>query len=200
MSYPSKLLFVLKKACIARKQMQITVRFTLIASFTVAGLPTAHSQAVPPHTTNGTIYNEFSNMCLEPESSSKDPGTAIVQQPCNGTTAQQWTAIKQIVKGENVVHYQNQLSGMCLDARGAAANKTPVQQWPCSNISNQNWTYGAYASLQGPLIAVVQSDINTTQRTGYCLDMPLQLATPGLHMQIYACNQTLAQRWLTPLP
>jgi hypothetical protein len=93
----------------------------------------------------------------------------------------------------NPFHFKNSLSQLCLDARGGADNGTPVQQWTCNNISNENWEPGEdIADTIPPLFSRV-SDTRS-----HCLDMPGALPTPGLAMQIYRCNGTVAQQWWIP--
>jgi hypothetical protein len=60
-----------------------------------------------------TISNKLSDKCLEPVSAVA--GAAIAIQPCTNLPIQQWTEVN--VKSP-YVHYMNQLTKMCLDARG----------------------------------------------------------------------------------
>jgi hypothetical protein len=90
----------------------------------------------------------------------------------------------------NIFHYVNGLSGLCLDARGRAVNGTPIQQWTCNRISNENWEPGEdIDDTIPPLISRVSST------RSYCLDVPGGQKVAGLAMQIYRCNGTLAQAW-----
>jgi Ricin-type beta-trefoil lectin domain-like len=137
------------------------------------------------------ISNFGSNQCLQPVNGSTEQGAAIVQEPCNGSAAQQWTKVQ--VSG-NIFHFVNGLSGLCLDARGRAVNHTPVQQWTCNNISNENWEPGEYVSDDVPPLF---SRVSGTR--SYCLDVPGgQQHIAGLAVQIYRCNGTIAQIWWTP--
>jgi len=139
-----------------------------------------------------TIANFSTALCLQPANESKAQGAAIVQQPCTASAAQQWT---KVAVGGNVFHFVNQLSGMCLDARGGAANHTPVQQWTCNKISNENWEPGEVQGSDD--IPPLYSRVSGTK--SHCLDVPGgQLKTAGLAVQIYRCNGTLAQVWFTP--
>jgi hypothetical protein len=138
----------------------------------------------------GELYSFWSNQCLQPVDGSTEQGAAIVQEPCNGGAAQQWTAVR--VSG-NHFHYVNLLSGFCLDARGRAVNRTPVQQWTCNNISNENWDPGEDI---GDVIPPLISRVSGTR--SHCLDMPGGQRIAGLAMQIYRCNGTAAQEWWTP--
>ena len=139
---------------------------------------------------NAQIVSFLGQLCLQPVNESTAQGAAIVQEPCNEHAAQQWTSVPV---GGNNFHYVNGLSGLCLDARGGAANHTPVQQWTCNKISNENWQPGDdYNDTIPPLFSHVSGT------TDYCLDQPGGQTTPGLAMQIYRCNQTLAQDWFAP--
>jgi hypothetical protein len=142
---------------------------------------------------NGPYYelkSQLSGQCLQPTNGSKDQGAAIVQEPCNLKPAQGWRAV---FVGDNMFHYVNLLSGLCLDARGGAVNGTPVQQWPCNNITNENWEPAVDWRNHplGPPWLI--SRVSGTH--SHCLDVPGGNSTAGLAMQIYGCNQTLAQIW-----
>lgn len=80
---------------------------------------------------------------------------------------------------------------MCFDARGGAANHTPIQQWTCNGISNEKWK--VFAPAKGADGGPVQSEVAGS--SGYCLDIPGGQTTAGLAMQIYKCNQTVSQLW-----
>jgi Ricin-type beta-trefoil lectin domain len=136
------------------------------------------------------IYSFLTNQCLQPVNGSTQQGAAIVQEPCDRSLAQQWTRVQ--VKG-NISHYVNSLSGLCLDARGGAVNHTPVQQWPCNRISNENWEEGDDSNdTIPPLISRVSGT------RSHCLDIPGGQRIAGLAMQIYRCNGTEAQAWWAP--
>ncbi len=122
--------------------------------------------------------------CLQPVSGSSSPGDAIVQEPCNGSRAQQWT-IRQV--SSTKVHLVNRSSNLCLDARGKAVNGTPIQQWPCNWISNENWSFGITNNL-------LSSGVSNT--FSHCV------ATPGfqdgLPMELRFCNGNASQLWMRP--
>jgi hypothetical protein len=158
----------------------------------VIGL-TAAVAGVPASAAADEIYNFGSDQCLQPANGSTQQGAAIVQQPCNGSAAQEWT---EVSFGNNIFHYVNDLSGLCLDARGRAANGTPVQQWTCNSISNEKWQPGEdFGDTIPPLISRVSGTHS------HCLDIPGAQLTAGLAMQIYRCNGTGAQAWwIAPSP
>jgi hypothetical protein len=135
------------------------------------------------------IYNSHTNMCLQPLNGSAVLGVAIVQTPCNLSGIQEWLYISV---GGGSFHYQNAVTGLCLDARGGATNGTPIQQWTCDQISNENWE--SEVGNDTPLISRVSGS------NSYCLDIPGGQQTPELAMQIYKCNGTVSQLWqLAPL-
>jgi hypothetical protein len=122
--------------------------------------------------------------CLQPVNGSLNQGAAIVQEPCNGSAAQQWT-VKSV--SSTKVHLVNRSSHLCLDARGGARNGTPIQQWTCNWISNENWGFGITDNLLG-------SQVSNT--SSHCI------ATPGdqngLAMELRFCDGNAAQRWNRP--
>ena len=150
------------------------------------------SQSPPPGTlTPPTI--EISNgsllggMCLQPINKSMEAGAAIVQQACTGLPEQIWI---WMALPNGVSHLMNGLSGLCLDARGAAQNETPVQQWPCNQISNENWE--VVVAPGTPDKEILKSRVSGTNN--YCLYAP-GASTPGTAVKIYTCNSSVSQIW-----
>ncbi len=165
----------------------------LVVTVLLLSVITAWGLAAQSNT--GQIISILSGWCLQPLNESTAQGAAIVQEPCNNhdnDPAQQWTRVP--VSG-NIVHFVNGLSGLCLDARGAAANGTPVQQWTCNKISNENWDAGDGAILDDNLPPLISRVSGTDS---HCLDVPGGQKVSGLAMQIYRCNGTLSQIWWTP--
>jgi hypothetical protein len=125
-------------------------------------------------------------LCLQPIDGSVLAGSPIVQEPCEDIDAQMWTALPL---GGNHYRYQNLRSGLCLDARGNAVNGTPIEQWTCNSISNEQWDTGGGV----PDLVSLRSLVGGTH--SHCLDIPGDEATIGLSMWLYACNGTPAQKW-----
>jgi hypothetical protein len=138
------------------------------------------------------FFNSHTNMCLQPLSQSTAQGVAIVQEPCTiptpPTEAQEWVYVPN---GSAGFHFENALSGLCLDARGGADDNTPVEQWTCDQISNENWD--PPTNPQGQSVGPVHSRVSGSD--SFCLDIPGGQQTPGLAMQIYRCNGTVSQAW-----
>jgi hypothetical protein len=133
------------------------------------------------------IRNYGNDMCLQPDGDSTEPGAAIVQEPCNGSLAQDWGFL---TLGGTRNRLINHSSGMCMDAFGGATNGTPIVQWPCATITNETW------SPSRPLPEIVSLRSRVAGTNSHCLDVPYGQAVPGLQMQLYACNGTAAQTWL----
>jgi hypothetical protein len=124
--------------------------------------------------------------CLQPINASTLQGAAIVRATCKAAAEQLWIMIEV---GNGNLHLMNAHSGLCLDARGSATSGTPVQQWTCNQISNENW------ELNGPAFTVsFTSRVSGTKK--YCLDVN----DNGPSAQIYGCNGTPSQIWKINAP
>ena len=171
-----------------RRRIVTLVIGLMAAVAAVAAVPVSASLAAA----SSPISSGLGNRCLQPVNGSTVQGAAIVQQPCNGGAAQEWTNVP--VSG-NIFHYKNVLSGLCLDARGGATNGTPVQQWTCNSISNENWEPGEYSDDESPFRPLISRVSGTSS---HCLDVPGGHDLAGLAMQIARCNGTGAQQWWIP--
>lgn len=165
-------------------------RTSHIAAFLIAVALSARSQTFQPQPF--VFYNSYTNMCLQPINASTEAGAAVVQEPCQPDSSSERAAQEWIYYplGSNQ-RFKNALTGLCLDARGGAKDRTPVQQWPCNAISNERWESSQVNPTGGG--APVISQVARTK--GYCLDVPEGQKTAGLPLQIYACNGTAAQTW-----
>jgi ricin-type beta-trefoil lectin protein len=172
------------------QRFEIVRNLTLAAASIVAGLAAFHSLAAQ-QTSSARIFNARSLKCLQPVSGSNAEGAAIVLATCDTTNAAQYW-VKVPVSG-NVAHYMNISSQMCLDARGGPANGTPVQQWPCNKITNENWQYAQDASDTEPKLISRVSGTST-----YCLAIPGVGTDDGIAVQILTCNGSPEQHWYAP--
>jgi hypothetical protein len=164
----------------------------MLAAAAAAGLTTA---AALPASASATGYYKMlvqvgtfaPAMCLQPADLAGGAGTAIVQQPCTSSQAQNWAPISI---GGSSYQFLNQATGMCMDVRGGAARGTPIQQWPCNTISNERWSWPHnLPDAFWPIRSQVAGS------SGYCLDVPGASTQAGLGVQIYTCNGTVAQAW-----
>jgi hypothetical protein len=114
----------------------------LAALVVAAAMATASALAVAPpaHAWVAIVrlVSSANGLCLQPAGGSTAPGAAIAQEPCNLSLAQQWI----IASASSGVHLVNRSSLLCLDARGGPDFDTPIEQWPCDWISNEDWKYG----------------------------------------------------------
>jgi hypothetical protein len=172
----------------------LLVGLTLVAGGTAASAQPAGSGTVTPKLGSGftAIRNVGNFMCLEPEGQSTVEFASIVQEPCVTTglesVAQGWESIRT---GTNHYRFRNQLSGFCFDAFDGAFNGARLLQGTCVPISNEEYNTGR--SL--PAATKIESRVRFTD-TGFCVDVPGARSTPGLAMQIFRCNGTLAQVWV----
>ena len=106
----------------------------------------------------------------------------IVEVTCNHSPAQQWTR----AASSSGFHLVNLATGMCMDARGGAASGTPIEQWPCDWISNENWKY-----RPGPQLASGVSGTYT-----YCVTVaPGGLFYPSPFVILAPCGGAPVQTW-----
>jgi hypothetical protein len=130
------------------------------------------------------LVSSENGKCLQPLNGSNAQGVAIVQQPCNGSTAQQWTVT---TVSSTKVHLVNMASHLCLDARGGAVNGTPIQQWTCNKITNENWGFGITNNI-------LSSTVSNTW--SHCIATPGD--QDGLPMSLRACSIIPSQIWNRP--
>jgi hypothetical protein len=160
----------------------------LVTLLSAAAIATAAGLAVAsPAQAEGAIIKLVSvqnGMCLQPVNGSLNQGDAIVQEPCNGSVAQQWTVTSA---SSTAVQLVNRSSHLCLDARGGATNGTPIQQWTCNRISNEKWSFGITNNLLGSRVSGTAS---------HCIATPGNQA--GLPMELRFCDGNAAQLWNRP--
>jgi hypothetical protein len=183
-----------RKGSMKVRQYQIVFTLALATALILAIIAVSRPLAAQAPNLNGTITNQLTHECLQPLDESTVAGAAIVQKPCSSSAgaAQLWTIVA--VKSP-YFHYVNQLSGMCLDARGGAQNHTPVQQWPCDSISNEYWVYSPVSPGSTSPVFVYSGVAGSYPKSKFCLDVPGGQATSGLPLQIYGCNGSEAQQW-----
>lgn len=180
-----------RKGSMKSQRFKIVRNLTFAAASIVAGLAAFQSLAAQP-TSSAKILNPRSLKCLQPVNGSKAPGAAIVLATCDPLNAAQYW-VKEPITGSVAAHYLNENSQLCLDARGAAANGTPVQQWPCDKITNENWQYAQDSGDTAPKLISRVSGTNT-----YCLAIPGAGTDDGIAVQILTCNGSPEQHWNAP--
>jgi hypothetical protein len=152
---------------------------TFACLFFIAAAPLAHAEDLIVK-----LVSVSSGKCLQPLDGSSDRGVAVVQQTCDGSVAQQWLVPAGVT---TKVHLINRASNLCLDARGKAVDGTPIQQWPCNTITNENWSYGIRNNL-------LSSGISNT--FSHCVATPG--TADGLPMELRSCTGSVEQQWNRP--
>ncbi len=127
-----------------------------------------------------TIRSSGNGKCLQPELGSTELGAAIVQEPCDGSAAQNWTRAYDYTT--DTFQFRNEGSQLCLDARGGAADGTPAQQWTCNWISNEKWQM-----FTETLPAIDHIWSRVAGSSSYCLHNPGG-SQDGAAMDIIFCN------------
>lgn len=164
-----------------RNHRLVTPLFAAAITTAAALAATSPAQAEDPIVKLVSVKN---GKCLQPVNGSLNQGDAIVQQPCNGSVAQQWT-VKSV--SSTKAHLVNRSSHLCLDARGGATNGTPIQQWTCNRISNENWSFGITNNL-------LSSGVSNT--FSHCVATPGD--QDGLAMELRFCDGNVSQFWSRP--
>ena len=68
--------------------------------------------------------------------------------------------------------------------------------WPCeSSESNERWSWPSFPNGQSTFPDVQPLQTRVSGSTGFCLDVPGAQTTPGLQLQTWRCNGTLAQQF-----
>jgi glucosylceramidase len=180
-------------------------RLAALLPAVVAALAASMALAVasPAHADDfGPIQNYGNGLCMGPQGNSSDQGTLIVQEPCDQYTTgqrnlwQEWYAVC-INSSCSAFHWVNRGSQLCLRARGLGgpANGEQIMLWTCNGITDLNWVYGS-----DPVSGTFILESRISGSTGYCLDVPGASWQQGLALQLYQCNQTVAQIWQAPTP
>jgi ricin-type beta-trefoil lectin protein len=178
-------------------------RFAAWLFTVVAALATSLAIAAPAHAdTLGPIQNVGNGLCMQPEGNSAAQGALIVQQPCDQFTTGQRNLFQEwdgVCKDANcsVFFWRNRGSQLCMRARGLTgpANGEQIMLWACNQISDVNWVFG-----RSPIAGTFVLESRLSRSTGFCLDVPGQSQTPGQALQLFRCNQTVAQIWQAPAP
>lgn len=156
------------------------IKLLFAAAMATAGFTVASPAQAQPRSDIVKLVSGETGNCLQPDNGSLEQGAAIVQEPCNGSVAQQWL-VTPGPSGRS--HLINRFSDLCLDALGGANNGTPIVQWTCSRISNENWTFGTNDDLL----------VSQVSNTGtHCI------AATGNEIQLRFCDDNPSQVWFRP--
>jgi hypothetical protein len=153
---------------------------------TVGALAAVGAAGAPAYASYHQIANYGSGLCAGISSwELYNNGATVVQQQCTGSPEQLWA---DVPLGGGYHRFVNGRSGKCMDVRdGQNADRTPVQQWACTNYSGMAWlaTVPSYVPLQ------IKSGLG-----GRCLDVRGGSLQAGAVIQLYRCtSNNPAQLW-----
>jgi hypothetical protein len=129
------------------------------------------------------IQSVGNGKCLQPDGgSTADVG--IVQESCNGSTVQGWLFLN--LSGSDW-HIVNQFSGKCIYLNQfPIVNGSPIVQADCTTVTNETWK----SSSPPPDVVTLMSRAQNRD-TNFCID-----TADGRAVQMFACNGSLAQKWV----
>jgi hypothetical protein len=169
----------------------------MAAGAAVAAAAPASASTVTPYWHIMTIPQGFDHpLCLQGDLGGP-LGSTVTQQNCDTTytsASQLWQPVS--VSGD-IYKFENIGTGRCLEARNGAVNGGAVDLWPCeSSESNERWYWPPSATPGGsPFPGPKPIQTRVSGSTGFCLDVPGAQVTPGLQLQTWRCNGTLAQQF-----
>jgi hypothetical protein len=137
---------------------------------------------------NSGVFGADLRLCLTPNGF--DEGAVVTQEQCNGLTGQAWTPV--LLDTGSHFNFVSAGTGKCLDVQGGRAlDHSTIVVRSCNGASGQRW------SLQGtPNGAAAELRSGVAGTNSHCLDLPGNTHTPHAAMQLFTCNNTVAQRWL----
>ncbi|TDU87213.1 ricin-type beta-trefoil lectin protein [Kribbella voronezhensis] len=171
----------------SRRRVVVAIAAAAAAAVTTTALTAvvsspAASAAISPTGWN-TVVSKNSSKCVDARAAATANGTAVQQQACNSTTAQQWQ-FQPTADGYVRVNAFNN-AAQALDVTNvSAADSAPIQLWSYSNGLNQQWLPVEEADGAYHLV---------NRNSGKCLDVPGASTADGLQLQQYTCNGTAAQ-------
>jgi hypothetical protein len=119
----------------------------------------------------------YQGLCVDVRGANAANLTPVQVYTCNGTNAQQWTAMEA---GSTL-----QALGKCLDINGGGtANGTTVDLYTCNQTGAQVWQAQSDGALYNP-------------QSGKCLD-DTGYGGSGTQLQIWSCADTSNQQWKLP--
>jgi len=156
------------------------------------------------------VYHEIrsgvrSDMCLDLRFSSARAGTNVQLWRCNGSDAQKWRMTED---GELRPAIDD---SYCLDVAASDTGLgTNVQLWPCNGTDAQRFgaisDFGSHVALstdaggQGADALLRRErtiELRSTLTRNRCVDVAASGTTNGTNVQLWSCNGTDAQVWMT---
>jgi hypothetical protein len=154
----------------------------------LSGTLTVGGSGVP--TTAVQLIVKSTGFCLDVAGESTTPGTNTIQNTCNGSSGQQWTAT---AIGDGSYELTVKLDGYSLDVTGkSTVSGTAVIEWPYDGGSNEHWIFKTTSDGYYNIV---------NQNSNLCLDI-IGGAGAGAKAQVdqNTCSSSSgSQKWsLTP--
>jgi GH25 family lysozyme M1 (1,4-beta-N-acetylmuramidase) len=125
----------------------------------------------------GPVRLALGGKCLNDTGNSPANGTRATIWACNGSAAQNWTAVQDDTL---------RIHGKCLDVyHGGTASGTPVDLYTCTGAGAQHWLTVTRGQLMNP-------------RSGLCLSDLAGSTTNGTRLQLGPCAGNAYQKWTLP--
>ena len=156
----------------------VTRKTVSLTSYAIL-LPVAGNTSTPDNGGNASGTGEIigkGGKCLDLPGQNTANGTDLWIYSCNGTVAQSWT----LDNGEFRV------MGKCLDIEGTEQRGSDVQITLCGYTGDLQW----YVTSAG--------EIKSARFPALCLDIRWGSTTNRTPVQMWTCNGTAAQQWVTP--
>jgi hypothetical protein len=171
----------------SRRRVVAAIAAALVAAVTATALTAVVSSpdasaAISPTGWN-TVVSKNSSKCVDARAAATANGTAVQQQACNSSTAQQWQ-FQPTTDGYVRVNALNNAAQSLDVTNVSTADSAPIQLWSYSNGLNQQWQPVEEADGAYHLV---------NRNSGKCLDVPGASTADGLRLQQYTCNGTAAQ-------
>lgn len=157
------------------KKTVSTSSYAILLPVTASASPPEPPSPAPSGPATGPIVGKGGN-CLDLPYQNTANGTDLWMWDCNGTVAQEWT----IDDGEIRV------MGKCLDIEGRERKGSDMQITLCGYTGDLQW----YVTSAG--------EIKSERFPALCLDIRNGSTARKARVQMWTCNGTAAQQWVTP--
>ncbi|MGO8996655.1 MAG: ricin-type beta-trefoil lectin domain protein [Polyangiaceae bacterium] len=130
-------------------------------------------------------FGGYDGLCLEVI------GSGLEVEPCNGSSAEQITAVPTVSGTLDGNAYLKTASGLCVDILYGNLGQGSIDVTTCNGTVNQQWI------VAGGIIESANKSSGSTENN-YCLDVHDASSASGTEIDLAPCNGTIAQSfWLS---
>ncbi len=149
------------------------------------------------------IMNVSSGKVLDVSGGVSKSGTNVQQYVWNGSRAQKWIAINEnngiklvsALDESLVLDLFNAQTNDCTNIQIYSSNNTPAQRWKLVKKEDPRTSMNKMAQQGKKLVNVGTYEIHSMVNGSYNLDVTAANKNNGANIQLYADNNTGAQRW-----